>query len=87
MEEGAAITADQEINESHHCAAAAAYVELALFAISTADSVPNLRRWWEDERDSRQKYCLSPAQEDEIVAACKAKRLELEADQKPRKAS
>ncbi|MCK1677761.1 hypothetical protein [Bradyrhizobium sp. 150] len=51
--------------------AAAAYFELALWAIRLAEEPGALRQWWTDEQVHRDDYGLSQAQIDRLVKACR----------------
>ncbi|MCK1635910.1 hypothetical protein [Bradyrhizobium sp. 162] len=51
--------------------AAAAYVELALWAIRLAEKPAALRQWWTDEQGQREEYRVSQAQIDRLVKACR----------------
>lgn len=57
-----------------------AYTETAIFAASTALTIEDLRRWFRDELGNRTRYAILPgtAEYDSIVAACAARRDELE---------
>jgi hypothetical protein len=64
---------------------AAAYVELATFAISIAEGpASSLRQWWADERAHREDYGLSQEQIDALVEACRLKVESWGAETRPR---
>lgn len=64
---------------------AAAYMELATFAISIAEGpASSLRQWWADERAHREDYGLSQDQIDTLVEACRVKVKSWGSEERPR---
>ena len=64
---------------------AAAYTELALWAISVAQGpASSLRQWWADERAHREDYGLSQEQIDKLVEACRLKVESWGSEERPR---
>lgn len=50
---------------------AAAYVAMALPVIPLAKSADDLRTWWNDEQQQRDKYGLTEAQANILIEACR----------------
>jgi hypothetical protein len=50
---------------------AAAYVAMALPVIPLAKSADDLRTWWNEEQQHRDKYRLTETQTQTLIEACK----------------
>ncbi|MCK1356583.1 MULTISPECIES: hypothetical protein [unclassified Bradyrhizobium] len=50
---------------------AAAYVAMALPVIPLAKSADDLRTWWNEEQQHRDKYGLTEAQANILIGACR----------------
>ncbi|MCK1709098.1 MULTISPECIES: hypothetical protein [unclassified Bradyrhizobium] len=50
---------------------AAAYVAMALPVIPLAKSADDLRAWWNEEQQHRDKYGLTATQTQTLIEACK----------------